>query len=152
EASTIKTPNYKEVSVHDPSIIKDKKNDIYYVFGTHISGAKSFDLIEWTDFTNVYTAKNNTIYGDLSDNLADTFKWAGENDAVSIGAYAVWAPDVIWNEDSINDDGSLGAYTIYYCVSSTYMRSAIELASSTNIEGPYKYEATIIYSYSLDHE
>ena len=32
------------------------------------------------------------------------------------------------------------------------MRSAIGLASSKNIEGPYKYEDTIIYSDFLDHE
>src|SRR5699024_11679026 len=130
----------------DTTIIRYTKTDICYVLGTHISGAKSFDLIEWTDFTNGYTAKNNTIYGDLSDNLAETFKWAGENDADSIGGYAVWAPEVIWNEDFINEVVSLVAYTIYYSVSSTYMRSAIGLASSKNIEGPYKYDATIIYS------
>lgn len=125
---------------------------MYYVFGTHISGAKSSDLMEWSNFTNGYTAKKNTIYDDLSNNLAGTFKWAGENDADSIGGYAVWAPEVIWNKDFINKDGSTGAYTIYYSVSSTYVRSAIGLASSQNIEGPYEYEDTIIYSDFLDYE
>lgn len=149
---TIETPSFKEVSVHDPSIIKDQENDIYYVFGTHISGAKSTDLIEWTSFTNGYQAKDNTLYEDLSENLNGSFKWAGENDADSTGGYAVWAPEVIWNESFINEDGSTGAYTIYYSVSSTYMRSAIGLASSKNIEGPYKYVNTIIFSDFLDHE
>ena len=122
------------------------------MFGTHISGATSKDLIEWTNFTNGYTAQKNTLYDDLSANLAGSFKWAGEDDADSTGGYAVWAPEVIWNKDFINEDGSVGAYTIYYSVSSTYMRSAIGFASSKDIEGPYKYEDTILYSDFLDHE
>lgn len=40
------------VSVHDPSIVKDGNS--YYIFGSHIEGAKSTDLINWTKFTNSY--------------------------------------------------------------------------------------------------
>ena len=37
--------NLKRVSVHDPSIIADKDekgNKLYYIFGTHIAGARSY--------------------------------------------------------------------------------------------------------------
>lgn len=139
-----KYPDFQEVSVHDPSIIKE--GDTYYVFGTHIEAAKSTDLMNWTRFTNGYTTPHNTLYEDLSENLAGSFEWAGEDDADSKGGFAVWAPDVIWNEDYVNEDGSKGAYMIYYSASSTYIRSAIGLAVSKNIEGPYEYVDTIVYS------
>lgn len=137
-------PEFQNVSVHDPSIIKD--GDTYYVFGSHIDAAKSTDLINWTRFTNGYTTPGNVLYGDLSENLAGSFAWAGENDSDSKGGYSVWAPDVFWNKDYINEDGTTGAYMMYYSASSTYIRSAIGFAVSQNIEGPYKYGDTVVYS------
>ena len=132
------------VSVHDPSIVKE--DDTYYVFGSHIEAAKSTDLQNWTTFTNGYTTPGNVIFGDLSDNLEESFEWAGEDDSDCKGGYAVWAPTVFWNESYVNDDGSMGAYMMYYCTSSTYKRSAIGYAISQEIEGPYTYVDTIIYS------
>ncbi|KFL17042.1 arabinanase [Geobacillus stearothermophilus] len=140
----VKDPQFTNASVHDPSIVKD--GDTYYIFGSHIEAAKSKDLMNWEKFTNGYTTPNNKLYGDLSKNLAGSFKWAGENDADSKGGFAVWAPDVFWNKDYINEDGTKGAYMIYYSVSSTYIRSAIGYAVSKHIEGPYKYVDTIVYS------
>lgn len=137
-------PAFTEVSVHDPSIIKD--GDTYYVFGSHIEAAKSTDLMNWTRFTNGYDTPNNVIFGDLSENLAGSFAWAGENDSDSKGGFSVWAPDVIWNEHYVNKDGTTGAYMMYYSASSTYIRSAIGFAVSKNIEGPYEYVDTVIYS------
>ncbi|MCR2823071.1 family 43 glycosylhydrolase [Lederbergia panacisoli] len=150
-------PVFNNVSVHDPSIIKE--GDMYYVFGTHIEAAKSKDLMSWTRFTNGYRTPGNALYGDLSANLAESFKWAGENDSDSKGGFAVWAPEIFWNEHYINEDGSNGAYMMYYSASSTYIRSAIGYAVSKNIEGPYTYVDTIMYSgftrdeaYDIDSE
>ncbi|MBT2727340.1 family 43 glycosylhydrolase [Bacillus sp. ISL-75] len=138
------TPDFQNVSVHDPSIVKD--GDTFYVFGSHIEAAKSTDLINWQTFTNGYTTPGNKIYDDLSKNIAGSFKWAGENDSDSKGGFAVWAPDVFYNKDYVNEDGTKGAYMIYYSASSTYIRSAIGYAVSQNVEGPYKYVDTIVYS------
>ncbi|MGM7724752.1 LamG-like jellyroll fold domain-containing protein [Metabacillus sp. Hm71] len=143
-------PNFQNVSVHDPSIVKD--GDTYYVFGSHIEAAKSKDLISWSRFTNGYTTPGNALYGDLSKNLAGSFAWAGENDSDSKGGFAVWAPDVFWNKDYVNEDGTKGAYMIYYSASSTYIRSAIGYAVAKDIEGPYKYVDTIIYSGFTEEE
>ncbi|WP_078543296.1 LamG-like jellyroll fold domain-containing protein [Litchfieldia alkalitelluris] len=137
---------FENASVHDPSIIKDHKTGNYYVFGSHIAAAKSTDLINWQNFTNGYSTPNNTLYGDLSSNLAGSFEWAGEDDSDSTGGYAVWAPDIFWNKDYLNEDGTKGAYMMYYSVSSTYIRSAIGIAVSKDIEGPFEYVDTIIYS------
>jgi arabinan endo-1,5-alpha-L-arabinosidase len=136
------TPQH--VSVHDPSIIKVK--DKYYVFGSHIEAAWSTDLQSWTRFTNGYTTPRNVLYDHLSENLAESFQWAGENDSDSKGGFSVWAPEIIWNEHYVNDDGSTGAFMMYYSASSTYIRSAIGYAVSKTIEGPYKYVDTIVYS------
>jgi len=137
-------PEFANVSVHDPCIIK--VGDTYYIFGTHIEAAKSTDLMKWTKFTNGYKTPGNALYGDLSQNLAESFAWAGEDDADCKGGFAVWAPQILWNPHYINKDGTKGAYMIYYSVSSTYIRSAIGFAVSKNIEGPYEYVDTIIYS------
>lgn len=146
QTSNAEPIEFRNASVHDPSIIKDPKTGTYYVFGSHIDGAKSTDLVNWDKFTNGYTTPNNKVYGDLSANLSESFEWAGENDADSKGGYAVWAPDVFWNKHYVNEDGTKGAYMIYYSVSSTYIRSAIGIAVSKNIEGPFKYVDTIMYS------
>lgn len=137
-------PTFTNVSVHDPSVIKD--GETYYVFGSHIEAAKSNDLMNWTTFTNGYTTPNNVLFGNLADNLKESFAWAGENDSDSKGGFSVWAPDVIWNENYINEDHTKGAYMMYYSTSSTYIRSAIGYAVSQNIEGPYEYVDTIVYS------
>ncbi|MBQ9119724.1 MAG: family 43 glycosylhydrolase [Lachnospiraceae bacterium] len=137
------------VAVHDPSIFREVDEDgnvVYYVFGTHISSAKSENLVDWTMFTNGYQPKNNTHYGDLSANLKESFAWAGEDDADCKGGYAVWAPDVVYSENYVNEDGSKGAYMIYYSVSSTYCRSAIGYAVADEVEGPYTYKGTLVYS------
>lgn len=68
-------PVFSNVSVHDPSVVKD--GDTYYVFGSHIEAAESQDLMNWSTFTNGYKTPDNTLYGDLSANLAESFAWAG---------------------------------------------------------------------------
>lgn len=138
---------FERASVHDPSIIK-ADDGTYYVFGSHVAAAKSTDLIHWNSIVDreYQTPENNPIYGNLSENLAESFEWAGEDDADSSGGFAVWAPDIFWNKDYVWDDGSTGAYMMYYSVSSTYIRSAIGIAVSKDIEGPFEYRDTIIYS------
>lgn len=78
--------------------------------------------------------------------LAPSFAWAGYNDQDSSGGYSVWAPAPIYNASYVWSDGSTGAYMLYYCTSSTYIRSAIGLAVSKSITGPYEYVDTILYS------
>lgn len=134
------------VSVHDPSVIKDPASGTYYVFGSHIDAAKTNDLQNWKRFTNGYAKTNNVEFGDLSKNLKKAFDWAGEDLGDCVGGFAVWAPDVIWNPDYVNSDGSKGAYLMYFCTSSTWNTSVIAYASSQKIEGPYTFVDTLIYS------
>ncbi len=140
------------VSVHDPSVIRDPATGMYYVFGSHIDAAKSKDLQNWQVFTNGYARTNNRIFGDLSGNLKPAFAWAGEDLEDCEGGFAVWAPDVFWDADYVNADGSKGAYLMYFCASSTYMRSVISFAAAKNIEGPYTFADNLIYSGFTDND
>jgi len=143
-SNTAKAAAPKRVSVHDPSI--EVANDgTYYVFGSHLDAAKSTNLIDWERFTNGYAATNNKLFGDLSANLKKAFAWAGEKD-MDAKNFSVWAPDVFWNPEYVNKDGSKGAYLMYFCTTSTYKRSVIAYAVSQNIEGPYTFVDTLIYS------
>lgn len=103
---------FERASVHDPSIIK--VDDTYYVFGSHIAAAKSTDLINWTSMVDreYQTPEDNPIFGNLSENLAESFEWAGEDDADSRGGYAVWAPEIFWNEHYVWDDGNRCIYDV----------------------------------------
>jgi arabinan endo-1,5-alpha-L-arabinosidase len=42
-------PQFTEVSVHDPDVIKVENT--YYVFGSHLASAKSNDLIKWSQIS-----------------------------------------------------------------------------------------------------
>lgn len=137
--------NIKEVSVHDPSIIKTADGK-YYAFGSHITTVKSDNLINWDYTARGYKREGNVHFGNLSENLQGSFKWAGEDDSDCKGGFAVWAPDVYYNPKYLWPDGSRGAYMMYYSASSTYKRSCIGLAVSKEIDGVYEYVDTVIYS------
>lgn len=135
-------------SVHDPSIT-EAVDGTYYAFGSHIDAAKTTDFINWDRFTNGYQTPDNTIFGNLAENLKVPFAWAGNHDMDALDAasgYAVWAPDVFYNPDYVNTDGSKGTYMIYFCTTSTAIRSVIAFGISKNIEGPYEYVDSLIYS------
>ena len=101
------------VSVHDPSILK--VDDTYYIYGSHMSTAKSTDLRNWTSIGDGYTM-DNPVYKNLLAN-EKAFKYSG-------GAFSaiptddngthVWAPDVVYNK-------KLKKYFMYYCTSSTWI-------------------------------
>lgn len=127
----------ERASVHDPSITKDMETGTYYVFGSHLATAKSDDLVNWTQIVADYkNTDNNPVYGKLKENFAESFQWAGYDDGDCKGGhFAVWAPDVHWFDAYEWEDGSKGAYLLYYSASSTWRRSCIGFAASKTIEG-----------------
>lgn len=134
------------VSVHDPSIVK--ANGKYYIFGSHLAQASTTSLFERWIGVGVQGYSNKTLYGGtLSSSLAEPYKWAGKKgDADCTVSDRVWAPDVIYNKYYIWPDGTKGAYMLYSCTTSTNIRSCIIYSVSKNVEGPYTYMDTILYS------
>lgn len=135
------------VSVHDPSIIKTD-DGTYYVLGSHTASAKTTDLSDWTQVNYDYGNPENTpFYGNLQENFAEPFLWAGYDDGdCAGGGYAIWAPDIIWNPYYEWEDGDMGAYMLYTCTSSTWRRSCICYLVSKTFDGEYEYGDTIVYS------
>ncbi|NLL76701.1 MAG: glycoside hydrolase family 43 protein [Clostridiales bacterium] len=112
--------SFKNVSVHDPSIVKDGGS--YYIFGSHLAAAKTENLMDWTLIGSGVT-KGNPIIPDAKTEMPEAFEWAKTD--------TFWAPDVIQLKDS--------RYYMYYCnCEGSSPLSCMGLAVSDNIEGPYK--------------
>ncbi len=121
-----------EISCHDPQIILGD-DGVYYMTGSHMILAKSGDLQKWEYISNG-SAKNyisNLYSGDLP-----AFAYVGKNDQ---GGYSVWAGNIFYNE-------TMGKYLLYFCTSSSYIKSTLALAEADSPEGPYTFTATLLYS------
>lgn len=121
-------------TLHDPMIIP-AEDGTYYCYGTHMTAATSEDLMTWKSWANNVT-RANKIFDNLLEEPYDAFAYVGKNDQRS---YSVWAPSVIYNKTT-------GKYMMYFCTTSSYIKSDITVATSDDIGGPYHYEKTIIYS------
>src|SRR5690606_4384119 len=64
EVNQIVEPQFKNASVHDPSIIKVE--DTYYVFGSHLAVAKSTDLMNW-DIVASGVMPENPLFSDVTE-------------------------------------------------------------------------------------
>lgn len=132
DIASLQTGNQSlEISCHDPQILNDKGT--YYMTGSHIVLAKSDDLQQW-DYISNGNAKNyisNLYSGDL-----EAFSYVGKNED---GGYSLWAGNIFYNE-------TMGKYCLYFCTSSTYIKSTLALAVSDTPEGPYEYTDTLLYS------
>ena len=126
-------------SCHDPSVIAaDGK---YYVFGTHMVAACSEDLQTWKILADGYSP-GNKVWGNLFAENSHVFDYAGLPTSLvptDDGKCHVWAPDVIWNP-------VMNKYMMYYCTSSTWNVSNLCFAVSDSVEGPYIWQAPLIYS------
>ncbi len=123
------------VSVHDPSIVvgTDKSGKkCYYIFGSHMAWAKSYDLQNWTTFTN----NINTSYNSL---FASAFDWANNGDPVYNNGGNMWAPDVIWNPN-------MNKWCMYMSINGCSWNSSIVLLTADNLEGDWTYVGPVIYS------
>lgn len=122
-------------SVHDPSVVVGE-DGTYYIFGSHMAAASSTDLRDWTSFADGVGGRNPLFSNLFEGDEYPAFSYVGKN---SDGWYSVWAPDVIYNQ-------AMGKYVMYFCTTSTYIMSSLCFATSDNIEGPYEYQDTFLYS------
>lgn len=123
-----------KASLHDPQVIVGD-DGTYYCYGSHMTAARSDDLITWKSWADGVT-KANKIFDNLLVEPFDAFTYVGKN---TERGYSVWAPSVIYNRTT-------GRYMMYFCTTSSYIKSNIVLAEADEIGGPYHYEKTVIYS------
>ena len=134
------------VCVHDPSVFEDT-DGTFYLFGSHTATASSEDLIAFEQLNFDYgNGKNVPFYGNLTEMLAKPFEWAGYDDGDAASGFAVWAPDYIWNPYYVWEDGSEGAYMLYFCTSSTWRRSCIGFLVAKEVKGEYTFGDMLVYS------
>lgn len=105
------------------------------MFGSHMVGAKCQDLRKWNYFANGVDAAN-TLFDNLLTEPYAAFDFVGKN---TDNGYSVWASNVIYNE-------TMKKYVMYFCTTSSYVKSTLCFATADNIEGPYTYVDTILYS------
>lgn len=114
-------PIFKDVSVHDPSIIK-AADGYYYIYGSHMAAARSLDLIAWEQFS-FNAREGNTLVENAQEEMKEALTWAKTD--------TFWAPDV----QQLND----GRYYYYYCACvGNAPLSALGVAVSDHPEGPYR--------------
>lgn len=121
-------------SVHDPSIEYDASTGYWWVFGSHGAFAKSKNLANWSKPKTDVQVKT-----ELKQVFAEPAKWAARGSSSYDLDGNLWAPDVIWNED-------MKKWCMYMSVNGDKFYSVIALATSDNIDGPYKYEGPVVYS------
>lgn len=127
------------VSVHDPSIVE--VDGTYYLYGSHMTAAKSKDLLNWEMIADGYM-KTNPVYGQIYDVQDEAFAYAGASFSTietDDSSTHVWAPDVIYNKTT-------GLYYMYYCCSSTWNASNLCFGTSESPEGPFTWQGALIYS------
>ena len=127
-------PVFKRASVHDPSVIE--ADGQFYVFGSHLAAAKTKDFMQWEQISSSVSA-DNPLFENVLEELKETFDWA-ESDTL-------WAADVIQLED--------GKYYMYYnACKGDSPRSALGVAVSDSVDGPYKDQGIILKSGMWDEE
>lgn len=153
-----KDKEYERVSEHDPSIVvgyinestytgKEKvygesaagRTKVYFTFGSHMAFAWSLDLQDWTLFENNINKNYNEIF-------KKNFEWSASGDSHYATAGNMWAPDVIWDADYVNDDGSKGAWLMYMSINGCSWNSSILLLVSDSLNGDWTPKGDIIYS------
>ena len=132
----VKNEDFKRVSVHDPSVVKDPKSGMYYIFGSHCAFAKTKDFIKWETFRN-------NISDDYRELFKEPWEWAYyatkySNKDAQVDGYC-WAPDVIWNEN-------MKKWCMYMSIDGDNWCSSICLLTADDIEGPYEYQGIVVYS------
>ena len=144
------------VAVHDPSVIiayadsygivypesGDGRQKVYFVFGTQLAAAYSFDMESWVAFTPTFYAEGTTtVSADYYKVFRTVADWSGYKTSETVLGNT-WAPDIIYNPE-------LEKWCVYYSLSgdgNKHKQSSVYLMTSSSITGPYVYAGAVVYS------
>ena len=135
------------VAVHDPSVIiayvdnygivYPTKEDgrgltkVYFVFGTQLAAAYSFDMESWVAFTpTFYEEGTTTVSADYYKVFRTVADWSGYNTSATVLGNT-WAPDIIYNPE-------LKKWCVYYSLSgdgNRHKQSSVYMMTSSSITG-----------------
>ncbi len=163
-ASTVDTTSFKAgttsttVSVHDPSVVKGyvasnvttitgiteivgekdstHTKGVYFIFGSHMAWAYSWDMVNWTTFTN-------NINSDYATLFAAEATWSANGGTQGNSSYDVsgniWAPDVIWNT-------AMQKWCMYISINGDNWYSTICMLTCDTLSGDWEYAGMVIQS------
>ena len=122
-------PQFRDVSVHDPSVIR-AEDGMYYIFGSHMAAARSEDLIAWEMISRDASA-GCTLVENVQEQMKEALTYAQTT--------TFWAPDVQQLKN--------GKYCLYYCTCrGDSPLSMLGLAVSDQPEGPYVNQGVFLKS------
>ncbi|MDR0928682.1 MAG: glycoside hydrolase family 43 protein [Oscillospiraceae bacterium] len=128
-------PTYRNVAVHDPSIIR-AEDGAYYIYGSHMTCARSEDLMRW-QLLSSNAEGGCTLVEDVQNQMREALTYAKTS--------TFWAPDVQQLRD--------GRYYMYYCTcEGSSPLSALGLAVSDHPEGPYEDLGIFLKSGGADYD
>ena len=126
---------YKNVVVHDPSILK-ADDGYYYVNGSDMCGARSADLIDWEQISRDIRYDEPSWFSDTRSELKDVMAWGHTR--------TFWASCLI----QLKKGPYAGKYMFDYCVcQGGCPQAAIGYALADKPEGPYKDMGVLLYSF-----
>lgn len=170
--SLYKTTSRAWRSIHDPSVVWDSSSQMFYIYGSHYAGAKTKDFSSYTGILNYYKGNYNSAnaYQAFKSNPSHTVKrilpGKTEVEEVTLGSFDAsafcatyagitvgdrkpcteaewvsgdqWAPDIVYNPN-------MNKWCYYLSLNGDHWASVIVLMTSDSPEGPFAYEAPIIF-------
>ncbi len=106
--------------------------EVYFIFGSHLAWSYSWDLMNWTSFTNNINSSYNTLF-------EKEFAWAKRGDSAYATSGNMWAPDVIWNKE-------MGKWCMYMSINGCSWNSCICMLTADSLYGSWTYVGPVIYS------
>lgn len=159
-------------SVHDPSVVWDAPSQTFYIYGSHYYGVKTKDFQTYTDIQQYYAGgydspqaykafqshpsrqvkrvlpggmaeETVTLASHDASAFASTYASikVGDRESTSVSDWVSgcqWAPDIVYNPN-------LKKWCYYLSINGDYWASVIVLMTSDSPEGPFKYEAPIVF-------
>ncbi len=168
DAMKISQPkSYKELGIHDPSIVFNPDDQTYYIMGSHIGFGKSTDLTNLSGLSsNIYKTGSyatefkscpehyvsvkhgeeittETLHSYDAGAFCATYAGikVGTREPVSEAQWISgdqWAPDLIYNP-------YLKKWCMYISLNGDYWASVIVMLTADKPTGPFSYEAPIVF-------
>ncbi len=134
--------DFTNVSVHDPSVMRTPEG-MYYIIGSHMGGAKSPNLIHWSQLGS--SINSQPYFSDIRTTLGWLLDWCSAGGDGTTDTF--WAGDYV----RLRTGQNAGKYLMYYC--SCYgsnAQSAIGYAIADSPEGKFSDLGPLRYSSGLN--
>lgn len=168
----------QRTSVHDPSVVTAQENgkEVYYIFGSHMTVSKSYDLMNWESVYSKENDINSALFGTVENgtvvsssflNVFESNQFQEEIPVSSVinstgrekfGEYnaemyttgSITSNDLsgnLWAPDVIYNT-QMGKWCMYLSLNgkNNTQHSVIVLLTADNVDGPYVYQGPVVFT------